>query len=47
MELWILSQILIKVAGLRWAGHVQRINSNEMFKKIMDNTPMGRRGWKA
>ena len=41
MELQILSHI--KVDRLRWVGHVQRINGNEMAKKIMDNTPVGRR----
>ena len=31
-----------KVAKLWWMDHVQRMNSNEMAKRIMENTPIGR-----
>ena len=40
-KLCILSHI--KVARQKWVGYVQRMNGDEMAKKIMDNTPMGRR----
>ena len=34
----------IKIAGLRWAGHVQRMKNDEIVKRIMEGKPEGRRG---
>ena len=34
----------IKIARLRWAGHVQRMKNDEMVKRIMEGKPEGRRG---
>ena len=35
--------LYIRVARARWEGHVQRMNSTEKTKKMMENTPMERR----
>ena len=34
----------IKIARLRWAGHVQRMKNDEIVKRIMEGKPEGRRG---
>jgi len=34
----------IKIASLRWAGHVQRMRNDEIVKRIIEGKPEGRRG---
>ena len=34
----------IRIARLRWAGHVQRMNEEDVLKRIMKCTPEGKRG---
>ena len=45
-ELYKSSNIItdIKIARLRWAGHVQRMKNDEMVKRKMEGKPEGRRG---
>ena len=40
-ELYKSSDIItdIKIARLRWAGHVQRMKNDEMVKRIMEGKP--------
>jgi hypothetical protein len=33
----------IKSGRLRWAGHIQRMSSNDMPQRIMESKPEGRR----
>lgn len=33
----------IKIGRLRWAGHIQRMKTSEMVRKIMETKPEGRR----
>ena len=35
----------IKIARLRWAGHVQRMRNDEIVKRIIEGKPEGRRGF--
>ena len=41
ISLW--SPGYVRGARLRWAGYVQRMVSNEMAKRMMENTPMEKR----
>ena len=34
----------IRIARLRWAGHVQIMNEEDVLKRIMKCTPEGKRG---